>query len=102
MIISVFIHCYLHCLLFIYFHQQVRKSFLETLGIKENPEASKLILEEFVDGRNAGQLYTEEDQKRLDEIKKNILNHFGVDEKKPLSIVSGQSCSDMIIQVGEF
>ena len=82
-------------------HWQVGKSFLETLSISKNPVALKMIVEEFFDGRNGSQLQKEEGQKIIDDIKEKILLYYGADEITPFPLVSGQNCSDLIIQVGE-
>ena len=81
---------------------QIRKSFLDTLEIRDNPEATKLILEEFIEGRNASEPFNDKENNFLSEIKKNILKDYGADERKAFPLVSAQNCSDMIVQVGEF
>jgi hypothetical protein len=58
-------------------------------------------LEEFFDGRNASQPFSENDRKTIANITARIINVYGADKNTSFPVQSAQNCSDMIVQVGE-
>jgi hypothetical protein len=78
---------------------------MEPLGINGNPNAARIILEEFIDGRkpesNRTLLQSQEDENFLKNIMKKISENYAWNEKSSFSLMAGQNCSDMLLNIGE-
>ena len=85
---------------------QISKSFLDSLGISDNPKAIKLITEEYIYGQKAKYNKTSEEIQEealiLKMISKNISENYKWDPKTPVSEMVAQNCSDMLVQIGKF
>ena len=74
---------------------------MEPLGINDNPTASKLIMEEFIDGRKGESNATKEEQVIMNNILTKLSENYAWKEKSYFSEMAGQNCSDMLIHIGE-
>jgi hypothetical protein len=78
---------------------------MEPLGINGNPNAARIILEEFIDGRkpesNRTLQQSQEDENFLKNIMKKISENYAWNEKSSFSLMAGQNCSDMLVNIGE-
>jgi hypothetical protein len=84
-----------------FFITKVRRSVLEALEVNENPEAMKLITEEFFEGRqNSSHVRTTEEEKILRRIAQKMSN-YTTDKKKSFVYMTSQNCQDMLLYVGK-
>jgi hypothetical protein len=78
---------------------------MEPLGINGNPNAARIILEEFIDGRkpesNRTLQQSQEDENFLKNIMKKISENYAWNDKSSFSLMAGQNCSDMLVNIGE-
>jgi hypothetical protein len=78
---------------------------MEPLGINGNPNAARIILEEFVDGRkpesNRTLQQSQDDENFLKNIMKKISENYAWNDKSSFSLMAGQNCSDMLVNIGE-
>jgi hypothetical protein len=78
---------------------------MEPLGINGNPNAARIILEEFIDGRkpesNRTLQQSQDDENFLKNIMKKISENYAWNEKSSFSLMAGQNCSDMLVNIGE-
>jgi hypothetical protein len=85
---------------------QISKSFLDSLGISDNPKAIKLILEEYIYGQktkyNKTSQELQEEALFFKEITKTFFENYKWNAKTPVSEMVGQNCSDMLVQIGKF
>ena len=77
---------------------QVKRSFLDSMGINENPVASKLITEEFFEGiTNLSKKRSTEELNILSKIEQKMST---LDENKPFVFFASQTCPDLLLHVG--
>jgi hypothetical protein len=74
---------------------------MEPLGINDNPSASKLIMEEFIDGRKGESNRTKEEQVIMNDTLRKLSENYAWNEKSYFSQMAGQNCSDMLLHIGE-
>ena len=78
---------------------------MEPLGINGNPNAARIILEEFIDGRkpesNRTLQQSQDDENFLKNIMKKISENYAWNDKSSFSLMAGQNCSDMLVNIGE-
>jgi len=74
---------------------------MEPLGINDDPSASKLIMEEFIDGRKGESNRTKEEQVIMNDTLRKLSENYSWKEKSYFSEMAGQNCSDMLIHIGE-
>jgi hypothetical protein len=78
---------------------KVKRSFLVTMGINENPVASKLITEEFFEGiTNLSKKRTTEELSILSKIEQKLST---LNENKPFVFFASQACPDLLLHVGK-
>ncbi len=77
----------------------MKRSFLETMGVNEHPEASKLITEEFFEGiTNLSKKRTTEELNILSKIEQKMST---LDEHTPFVFFASQTCPDLLLHVGK-
>ncbi len=74
---------------------------METLGINDNPTATKLIMEEFVAGRKGEFNATKEEQVVMSSILTKLSENYGWNATSRFPEIAGQNCSDMLLYIGE-
>jgi hypothetical protein len=81
----------------------VRKSFLETLELNENSEASLLITEEFFEGiQNYSKERTTEELNILSKIDQKMNSYNTLDGKPSFINAASQTCQDVLLYVGKW
>ena len=71
---------------------------MDQLGIVDNEHAVKLLMEEFIQGRNSEEI-SSEDFKILDNITNKMKEQFGLNITSSFTKIATSKCPEMIIYV---
>ena len=75
------------------------------MGINNDSKAKKVMLEEFIKGKDYDSNKTLQrskvDEDILDRIQQKVREYYGWDGKTSFAEIGGQNCSDMLVRVGE-
>ena len=81
---------------------KVTKTFLHPLGANDNVRMSKLLFDEFIDGVKNGTVRSADEKSILNETKQKLRKFYNWNETLPFVRRSAQTCSDMLIHLGQF